>query len=85
MLFNILYYYYVLNNPTSIQSPKYEYNEKRYYDFVKEFLPDVFDNYNTEIENALFMENAKIKLDVFPEKTPKQYFAYLNEKYGDKS
>ena len=84
VLFNILYYYYVLNNPTSIQSPKYEYNEKRYYDFVKEFLPDVFDNYNTEIENALLMENAKIKLDVFPEKTPKQYFAYLNEKYGDK-
>ena len=85
VLFNILYYYYVLNNPTSIQSPKYEYNEKRYYDFVKEFLPDVFDNYNTEIENALLMENSKIKLDVFPEKTPKQYFAYLNEKYGDKS
>lgn len=84
VLFNILYYYYVLNNPMSIQSPKYEYNEKRYYDFVKEFLPDVFDNYNTEIENALLMENSKIKLDVFPEKTPKQYFAYLNEKYRDK-
>lgn len=84
VLFNILYYYYVLNNPTSMQLPKYEYNEKRYYDFVKEFLPDVFDNYNTEIENALLMENAKIKLDVFPEKTPKQYFAYLNEKYGNK-
>ena len=85
VLFNILYYYYVLNNPESIQSQKYEYNEKKYYDFVKEFLPDILDNYNTEIENALFMENAKIKLDVFPEKTPKQYFAYLNEKYGDKS
>ena len=85
VLFNILYYYYVLNNPESIQSQKYEYNEKKYYDFVKEFLPDILDNYNTKIENALFMENAKIKLDVFPEKTPKQYFAYLNEKYGDKS
>ena len=40
--------------------------------------------YNPQ-NRAKIEENAKIKLDVFPEKTPKQYFTYLNEKYGDKS
>ena len=33
ILHNILYYYYVFNEPTSKQSDKYEWNEKIYYNF----------------------------------------------------
>ena len=83
ILHNILYYYYVFNEPTSKQSDKYERNEKIYYNFVKEFIPQIFSGYNQEIEQALLARNAEFKFNIFPEKTPKQYFAYLNEKYGE--
>lgn len=82
ILFNILYYYYIFNSPTTKSLPKYEYNEKRYYDFVKEFLPKALEGYDSEIEKDLLAENIKIKSDIFPEKSPKQYFKYLNEKYN---
>lgn len=83
ILHNILYYYYVFNEPTSKQLDKYERNERMYYNFVKEFVPRIFSDYDQEIEQALLARNAEFKFNIFPEKTPKQYFAYLNEKYGE--
>lgn len=76
-------YYKTLLHPDNRNQPKYEYIEKCYYEFVRRFANNLFDEIPLDIQKVFASLIWSGDRDFLPELSLNSYLKYLKEKYNN--